>query len=98
MAYTDKNFKSGKELKEAFANGQTLTVYSPGPFPLRDGPNVIEGPHYPEAHKFYVQVTIQGGVLVAMKGVKRKTAATFPTEAEARDSIKRLGGTEDKGA
>jgi hypothetical protein len=72
MAYTSKNFKSGKELKEAFANGQTLTVYSPGPFPLKDGETVIEGPHYPEPHRFYVQVTVKDSVIVAVKGVKRK--------------------------
>jgi hypothetical protein len=73
MAYTDKNFKSGKALKEAFANGETLTVYQPGGmFPLKDGENVIEGPHYPEPHKFYVSVTVKDAVIVAIKGVKRK--------------------------
>jgi hypothetical protein len=72
MAYTTRNFKSGKELKEAFANGANLSVYSPGPFPVTDGPNVIEGPHYPEPHRFYVQVTVKDGYIVGVKGVKRK--------------------------
>ena len=73
MAYTDKNFKSGKELKEAFANGATLAVWQPGPFgpAVRDGETVIEGPHYPAPHKFYVAVTVAAGVIVAVKGVKR---------------------------
>lgn len=76
MAYTDKNFKSGKALKEAFANGETLTVYQPGGmFPLANNGNgefVIEGPHYPAPHKFYVAVTCKDAVIVAVKGVKRK--------------------------
>jgi len=33
----------------------------------RDGDAVIEGPHYPAPHSFYVQVRLKDGVIVAVK-------------------------------
>lgn len=73
--YTVTNFKSGKALKDAFKAGETLRVYQPGPFgpDVRDGEGVIEGPHYPEPHRYYVPVTVKDGVIVGIKGVKRAT-------------------------
>ena len=70
MAYTHRNFKTGKALKTAFAAGEKITVYQPGPFgpDLKDGPAVIEGPHYPEPHRFYVAVDVVGGVIVKVRG------------------------------
>lgn len=32
MAYTDRNFKTKKQLKEAVAAGQNVTCYQPGPW------------------------------------------------------------------
>ena len=64
--YTLENFKSGAALKRAFKEGQELEVYQPGPFgpEVRDGSGVVEGPHYPQPHKFYVQVEVKDGKIV----------------------------------
>ncbi len=62
--YTDYNFRSKRALKQAIKEGQYIRVYSPsGLFPVNDGPAVIEGPQYPEPHKFYARVHIVDGVI-----------------------------------
>lgn len=72
MPYTDRNFKSKKALKEAVASGEPVEVYQPGPFgpDVKDGPCCIEGPHYPEPHRWYASVHVKGGFIVPEKGVK----------------------------
>ena len=68
--YTTFNFKSKKALKEAVANGEKVTVYQPGPFggnEPRDGTVYLEGPHYPEAHRWYAVGTLKDGVLIRVK-------------------------------
>jgi hypothetical protein len=69
MAYTHTNYKSGKALREDFKTGKKITVFQPGPFgpTVRDGDEVIEGPHYPEPHRFYVGVVVKDGVIVRIK-------------------------------
>lgn len=64
--YTDINFKSKKALKEAFAAGRELTTYQPGGiFPAQENGTVtIEGPHYPEPHRWYARVQLKDGVIV----------------------------------
>lgn len=64
--YTDINFKSKKALKDAFAAGRELTTYQPGGFfpATRDGAVTIEGPHYPEPHRWYARVQVKDGVIV----------------------------------
>jgi hypothetical protein len=69
MAYTVKNFKSKKALREALAAGERIAVYQPGPF----GPNVadskfvgLEGPHYPEPHRWYANAEVVGGFVVSI--------------------------------
>ena len=66
MAYADINFKSKKDLKEAVARwaagqGPPVTAHQPGgQFPLRLGAGIaIEGPHYPQPHKWYASATIE---------------------------------------
>jgi hypothetical protein len=68
--YTHHNFKSKKALKEAIAAGKEVTYYQPGPFAgnePRDGTIYLEGPHYPEAHKWYASATAVGGAIVKVK-------------------------------
>ena len=80
--YTSRNFKTKKALKEAVAaylaispidgqrHGRSVTYYQPGPFggnEPRDGSFCLEGPHYPEAHKWYAQATAKDGVIIAVK-------------------------------
>lgn len=60
--YIRPNFKTKKALKEAVAKGEKVTVFSPGPFPATEtGTEFIEGPHYPEPHKWYAKVRVEDG-------------------------------------
>lgn len=70
MAYTTQNFRTKKAIKEALAAGQRITCYQPGPFGTAvpaNGTIYLEGPHYPEAHKWYAQGQMKNGVLVSIK-------------------------------
>jgi hypothetical protein len=63
--YVSPNFKTKKALKEALAAGKTVTVFSPGPFPApSNGPVTLEGPHFPEPHKWYAQGVVENGRLI----------------------------------
>lgn len=69
--YTDFNFKTKKALKEAVARGDQVTVWQPGPFggaAPKNGRVVIEGPQYPEPHKWYANVVIKEGVIEKVVG------------------------------
>ena len=80
--YTTKNFRSKKELKAAVEayntistvdgqrTGRAVTYFQPGPFggnEKRDGIIACEGPHYPEAHKWYAECTVCDGIIVKVK-------------------------------
>lgn len=66
--YVDPNFKTKKELKEAVARGDSVYVFSPGPFPPKtDGIEFIEGPHYPKPHMWYAQVEVKDGKVIKVK-------------------------------
>jgi hypothetical protein len=68
MAYTDPNFKTKKALKEALATGQDVGVFQPGLGTTpTNGTVYLEGPHYPAAHTWYAQGTMQDGLLVKVK-------------------------------
>ena len=65
MAYTVTNFKSKKALKEAAAGGKPVEVFKPGlGGNVKDGPLTLEGPHYPEAHKWYASAKVVNGSIV----------------------------------
>jgi len=66
--YVSPNFKSKKALKDALAAGKRVTVFSPGPFPCQqDGKVTIEGPHYPEPHKWHGTAQVENGVVKSVK-------------------------------
>ena len=66
--YVDPNFKTKKALREAIKAGQTVSVFSPGPFPCpTEGIVTVEGPHYPAPHTWYANVEVRGGIVVAVK-------------------------------
>lgn len=69
MAYAVKNFKSGKQLKDAFKDGEVIEVFQPGPFgsKIPSGSVVIEGPHYPAAHSFWISAEVVDGVVTEIK-------------------------------
>jgi hypothetical protein len=60
--YTEVNFQSKKAFKEAVANGEDVRVYQAGGiFPTVIPPSgivCVEGPHYPQAHRWYAEVTV----------------------------------------
>ncbi len=64
MAYVDPNFITKKALKEAIADGARVTVYSQGPFGCAEnGVETVEGPHYPQPHKWYASVQVKNGLV-----------------------------------
>ena len=63
--YVERNPKTKKELKEMLKAGARLKVFSPGPFPCpSDGKVCIEGPHYPQPHKWYATAIVDDGYIV----------------------------------
>ncbi len=63
--YTDINFKTKKALKDAVKAGKKIRVYSPGPSPCpQNGRIAVEGPHYPEPHRWYAEVTVIDSTIV----------------------------------
>jgi hypothetical protein len=66
MAYVRPNFKTKKDLKAAIQKGLNIEVFNPGigtPIPS-NGHVYLEGPHYPEAHRWYGKATMRDGKLV----------------------------------
>jgi len=70
--YTNRNFRTKKDLKAAVAShaagsGQAVTYYQPGPFggnEPQDGVVYCEGPHFPEAHRWYASCKVAAGVII----------------------------------
>lgn len=68
IIYTNINFKTKKALKEAVAAGKEITVFSPCMgTPKMNGVEFVEGPHYPEPHSWYAEVTMVNGRIVKVK-------------------------------
>lgn len=68
--YTTVNYKTKKELREAVARGETITYYQPGPFSgneVRDGVIHVEGPHYPQPHRWYAACEVKNGLITKVK-------------------------------
>lgn len=68
--YTNINFKTKKALKTAIENGEKISYFQPGPFggkePL-NGTIYLEGPHYPEPHRWYAQAHTKDGYIIKVK-------------------------------
>lgn len=66
--YTSINFKTKKALKDAVAKGEVVTVFQPnnlfGTEPPTTGVVTVEGPHFPEPHRWYARVTLKDGRIV----------------------------------
>lgn len=70
MSYTVTNFKTKKALKEAVTAGKKIRCFQPGLGPDLSnytGTVYLEGPHYPEPHRWYAQGEIKDGVLIKVK-------------------------------
>ena len=68
MFYTSINYKTKKALKDDVAAGKKVRVFAPGlGEPPVNGRTAVGGPHYPQPHKWYAEVTLQEGVIVKVK-------------------------------
>jgi len=66
--YTVKNYRTKKALKDDVAAGVQVQVYSPGPFPCpQNGRVALEGPHYPEPHRWYASAELANGIVIKVK-------------------------------
>jgi hypothetical protein len=73
--YTVTNYKSKKAVKEAVMlwatkDGPEVTYYQPGPSQGNeptDGTIFLEGPHYPEAHRWYARATVENNRIIKVK-------------------------------
>lgn len=71
--YTVKNYKSKAAIKRDLKEGVIIRCWSKGIYPApTQGLIELEGPHYPEAHKWYGTGIMKDGVLVELEGVKLK--------------------------
>ena len=67
--YTVTNYKSKKALKDAVKSGEKVSYYQPGPFggnEPKTGSFCVEGPHYPEPHRWYATCKAENGVIVSV--------------------------------
>lgn len=68
--YTIDNFKTKRALREAVAAGRAIGVFQPGPFggnEPTEGEVSVEGPHFPEPHRWYARVRLAGGRIVGVR-------------------------------
>ncbi len=72
--YTEINYKTKRALIDAVASGAQVRVYQPNDLfgnpkaaPDYSGIATIEGPQYPQPHRWYAQVTIKNGIIVKVK-------------------------------
>lgn len=68
MAYTKENYQTKKALKQAVERGDRITCYQPafGSTPA-NGELSVDGPHYPQPHKWYARVTLKDGYVIKVK-------------------------------
>jgi hypothetical protein len=67
MTYVSPNFKTKKALKDALASGSQIEVFNPGFASVPDNGTIyIEGPHYPEPHRWYAKGKMEHGNLVSV--------------------------------
>jgi hypothetical protein len=66
--YVSPNFKTKKALKEALDNGDDISVFPPGLGSVPDNGRVsLEGPHFPEPHRWYAEGWMEDGKLVSVR-------------------------------
>lgn len=68
MAYVRPNVRSKKDLIQVIKEDRITEVFQPGLGTIpTDGTVHLEGPHYPEPHKWYATGTMKNGKLVSVK-------------------------------
>ncbi len=77
--YTDRNFRTKSDLFRALYKGAKLGCYQPGGIfpepwsncndPERTFKVTLEGPHYPQPHRWYAKATVNyDGILIDVEG------------------------------
>ncbi len=69
MAYTRVNYKTKKVMIDDFKAGKGIEVFQPGMFgpEVKDGQTNLEGPHYPETHRWYASAEVKDGIIIKVK-------------------------------
>ena len=69
MAYAEGNPPTKKAFKQLVSSGKKVYLFShSGIFPTtHDGEEFVEGPHYPQPHKWYAQVQVKDGIVISVK-------------------------------
>jgi len=70
MAYVEGNPSTKKTIREWLAMGREVRCFQPGLGPdLTNHSGVVtcEGPHYPQPHRWYAQVTLVNGIVTSIK-------------------------------
>lgn len=68
MTYTNIDFKTKKELKDAVVKGEKITIYNPGLGTApTNGTAYLEGPHYPKPHTWYAVAEIKDSIIIKVK-------------------------------
>ena len=69
--YLSTNPKSKAAAKRELAAGIIATVFQPGGIfhteGISDGEHAVEGPHFPEAHRWYGVATVKDQKLVSLR-------------------------------
>ena len=70
MSYTVENFKTKKALRDAVKSGEKVRCFQPGLGPDLSnytGTITLEGPHYPQPHRWYASAQLENGIVVKVK-------------------------------
>ena len=69
MSYVYPDYKTKKAFREAVDAGVKHKTYNHGGmFPTsQNGTDVIEGPHYPQPHRWYASVSVVEGIVVKVR-------------------------------
>ena len=67
--YTNKNYKTKKAFKADLAEGKEIGTFQHGGMfaPKTEGWVTIEGPHFPQPHRWYAQAELRNGLVVKVK-------------------------------
>lgn len=72
--YTNVDFKTKRELKQALIGGQLIRCLDQTPFgpsPILEGSVTLSGPHYPRPHTWYATGEVHMGYLRSIDGMTR---------------------------
>jgi hypothetical protein len=66
--YNEWISKGCGQVAPCMSKPQVVTIYAPGlGTPKQDGDEYLEGPHYPEPHRWHAEVEMKDGVVVKVK-------------------------------